>query len=529
MRKSHPASSLTWHCANLLVSMLPALVVGMLSLKRSVLMMGSDQDLMWASEAMRLLRGVGPSYADHPGAFWAITYALTIKALTALTPLSIVEAGELTNEGLKTLISTVRIESSLIAGLAGYMCSQILIYLRAKRYIAISTNFLIAGSNPILFSASSIRHEVISMVLLLSACLALQGLFASNTSLERAAKGIGSVLLIFLAAFSKQQSLIVLPFFGWIALATNHMNQPSATKQWLDSLRNFNGKRWGTLLASCTIIWLISAAPDIDLINLPFWVAINLFLFSIISAALIPQKARGSLIKAVLTLAFLEIVITRVASANWWRQAVTGFPSWLLMFKNNSQGIAANKPLPLEGLDQYFGSLFSYPDLTARVFCIIALLASCITICQCRRNATTDQGQIEHLFSEPGWMITAIITGICLARINPPYAIYFLPCIAICSCISLNHFSSSDKGITALTRKAMATMSGFLLIMGLTHSAQNLNKLDQISQTGLPESSICMGHNMDISMGLTAVGNCPDFEKQAYQKRVFDSWWTGPR
>jgi hypothetical protein len=60
---------LLWHSAILMVSILPALAVGILSLKRSVLMMGSDQDIMWASEAMRLLRGAGPSYADHPGAF----------------------------------------------------------------------------------------------------------------------------------------------------------------------------------------------------------------------------------------------------------------------------------------------------------------------------------------------------------------------------------------------------------------------------------------------------------------------------
>lgn len=80
------ASRIIVHALMLIASLAPALIVGIHSLSRPYVLMGSDQDLLWASEALRLLRGVGPSYADHPGALWPIVYALNIKALSVVFP-----------------------------------------------------------------------------------------------------------------------------------------------------------------------------------------------------------------------------------------------------------------------------------------------------------------------------------------------------------------------------------------------------------------------------------------------------------
>jgi hypothetical protein len=529
MQKIRFNNKLLWQAANLIVSMLPALVVGIFSLERPVLVMGSDQDLMWASEAMRLLRGAGPSYADHPGAFWGVTYAVTIKALSVLTPYSIIKDGNLTAKGLELLILAIRIESSVLAGLAGYMCSQILSNLRTQELIVLGVTFLIASSSPILFSATAIRHEVISMILLMGSCVTMQALFANEKTSARATKAISSVLLIFLASFSKQQSLIALPFFAWIALITNRLDHPIETRLWLEKLRKLKSKGWGIVLTSCGIIWLISATPDIDLINLPFWMAINFLLFSIISAAFVQEQTHKAISKAILALALLEILLTRIISSNWWRQAVTGFPSWLLMFNDHSQKISANKPSPLEGLAHYFESIFAFPKLAILASCITVGLSVILYVDARKKNTAGITIPANNFKSAPGWIITAIVTGICLARINLPYTIYFLPCIAICCCISLKEANCSNKGFTAMGRRAVGAMSVFLLSVGFVRSAQNLTTLHQISQSGLPKESICMGHNMDPSMRFTPVGQCPDFQNQSRQKEIFDPWWTGPR
>lgn len=534
MKKQELKKILLWHSAILMVSILPALAVGILSLKRSVLMMGSDQDLMWASEAMRLLRGAGPSYADHPGAFWVVTYAVTIKALSVLTPYSIIKDGNLTAKGLELLIPAIRIESSLLAGTAGYICSQILCNLKTSKAIALCVTFLIASSSPILFAATAIRHEVISMVLLVGSCLTVQCLFTSEKSAARVATAIASVLLIFLASFSKQQSLITLPFVAWVGLITNRAHHPNETKSWLNQIRILKRTSWIIILTSCGIIWLISAAPDIDLINLPFWVAINYLLFCIINAALIANKARYAISKSIMAIAFIEIFLTRIISANWWRQAVTGFPSWLLMFNNHSQEVLASQPRsiipsPLEGLDQYFAAIFAFPRFATLTFCLAVALAVLSSIFDRRQPIDGCRNLLGTLQSSPGWIITAMITAICLARINPPYTIYFLPCIAICSCISLQEANCGNKGATTMARRTVGALSVFLLASGCLRSAQNLMTLQQISQSALPEKSICMSHNMDRSMQLTPVGQCPEFQSQSRQKEIFDSWWTGPR
>ena len=67
----------------LLVCLAPSVLVGLAGLHRPYDAI-PDQDMLWASEALRLLRGVAPSYADHPGIFWTLTYTVNSRILENL-------------------------------------------------------------------------------------------------------------------------------------------------------------------------------------------------------------------------------------------------------------------------------------------------------------------------------------------------------------------------------------------------------------------------------------------------------------
>ena len=54
---------------------IPSLIVGWLGLNRPYYS-NPDQDFLWVSQSIRLLKGLGPSYADHPGAYWPVSFLI---------------------------------------------------------------------------------------------------------------------------------------------------------------------------------------------------------------------------------------------------------------------------------------------------------------------------------------------------------------------------------------------------------------------------------------------------------------------
>ena len=54
---------------------IPSLIVGWLGLNRPYYST-PDQDFLWVSQSIRLLKGLGPSYADHPGAYWPVSFLI---------------------------------------------------------------------------------------------------------------------------------------------------------------------------------------------------------------------------------------------------------------------------------------------------------------------------------------------------------------------------------------------------------------------------------------------------------------------
>jgi len=521
---------LLWQSLCLIVSFAPAVTVGLYSLSRPVLRMGSDQDLMWVSEALRLLRGLGPSYADHPGAFWSLINASTIKALNLVPNISILEGESITSEGLRVLIQSIRIENALIAGLTGYLCYHILINLEINRNLALAVNLAISCATPTLLAAAAIRHELVSVVFMLISCLYLQKLSNPEDSRQlRLAHGLFCVFMIFAAAFSKQQSLILLPFIFFVGLASVRLRNPCLLREWLKQWKSLKAKDASLLLGIWSLSWAISATPDIDLINLPAWIAINCAITGVISLALYSNIAIPSVIyRASIVTAIIEMTITRLISANWWRQAVTGFPSWLVMFTNKPGIGNEQSALYFDNLYQYFKLTFLLPHISVALAVISVLCSFYIIIKELTsQKRRSDFGSSSELSVATSWLLGFVVIMACLLRFNPPYTIYFFPCLMISSAfIFSDRLRTKHRQFNAIG--LLKVLSFFVITCGILRSISNLGDLKQIANAGLPEHAICMSHNMDSSMNLTAVATCPDFKSKSAEKAIFNDWWRGP-
>lgn len=528
----HPLPSFILHLAMLIASIAPALMVGTQSLSRPYFQMGSDQDLLWASEALRLLRGVGPSYADHPGALWAIVYGLNIKILSVIFPGQITDTlGSILPFGINKLIAIAKIENALFCGLTGYLTFAISRQLGAKLALAALLNGIVSFSYPVLNAAQSIRHEIPSMVLLMAtAPLTHQLAKQAWGTWQRKTLGILVACLIFAAAFSKQQSLISLPYFALLTTVIIHNTDPGCLTRLKFYLHKMGGKNLSLLALGCMIPWLICAAPDIDLINLPVWTAINASFAALLMLAGIHQRGLVKPWTAIATMAGVELIITKIASPNWWRQAVTGFPSWLFMFSRKGGDSSTAFADSIQG---YFQTLFS-PSWAAMIAVgtVTIVAAARVTNLIIRRSKTTGLHQQSDFWeqgtwTDKAWLVIAPILLASTARVNPPYGIYFLPPILITASCILS--TNSIHIFSTLTRAPLLTLSSIAILSTASiQSLSNAQNLSQFTSLGLPKEVICLSQNMDQSMHHTAVGQCSDFPKEAANKAIFDDW-RGPR
>ena len=519
------------HALMLIASLAPALMVGIQSLSRPYFLMGSDQDLLWASEALRLLRGIGPSYADHPGALWPIVYGLNIKVLSVVFPNQITDPlGAILPSGISKVIAMAKIENALICGFTGYLGFGISRLLGTKLTLAALLNGVLSFSYPILNAALSIRHEIPSMVLLLATVpLAHQLAQQPWGTWKRGALGIMVACLIFAAAYSKQQSLISLPYCALLTTLVISKADPAGLAEVKSWLTRMGPAKLSILALSCSIPWLVSATPDIDLINLPAWAALNAGLALLLVLAGINRDGIVRPWAAIATMAALELVITKIASPNWWRQAVTGFPSWLFMFSRKGGDSTTSF---ISGIQDYFHSLFS-PSWVATLALGLATIVTAFRLANRvikRRRTTVLEQQsgawIQAAWADTAWLLIAPILIASTARVNPPYGIYFFPPIVICAAhvLSTNPVTPWPTG---LRTPLLSLCSIAILLTASIQSLSNAQHLSQFTSSGLPEEAICLSQNMDQSMHRTAVGQCPDFSQEAAKKMIFDDW-RGP-
>ena len=468
-----------------------------------------DQDLLWASEALRLHSGRGPSYADHPGVYWTLSYLLKLNYLPSLGIDLVNTNGYLTPEGAKTLIQISRIENGLLCGLCSISFIPIMRCLGISKILASAGVITLACSTGLLAAVSEIRNEITSTILMMS-YINLNLLASQLKNNSKApipiptsiALALAAVPFFFAAAFCKQQVLLATPLIFAGALAANRGS--------LRAMVTRIGKQprliWLAVLLIGLMPWLLSATPDIDLINAPFWIAINLGLWiTLATTSSLPQSAKG-IWQLGGFIAISEIVATKVLSFNWWRQAVTGFPSWMFYNANHKDQV-----------QQGLAALIHYAQDSSVLIALCGISLFVLIAQLIRQVATSDQSRQAQLqLFSIGFSLILLIAN--TARFAVRYEIYFFPPIFISLLwITSTSFQRQNQNI------ALKFSSLTLISLIAIRSILNITTLPTLINEAQPKSFLCFGQHMDRLMELTSAGSCKNFEEAAISKNPYDS------
>jgi len=472
-----------------------------------------DQDLLWASEALRLHSGRGPSYADHPGIYWTLSYLLKLIHLPKIGINFLNGNGYLTPDGAKSLIQISRIENGILCGLCSVSFIPIMRCLSISRKLTLAGIFMLTCSTGLLTAVSEIRNEMTSTLLMtiyINLNLLASQLKNNSKSPIPNPASIGLALIaipcFFAAAFCKQQVLLATPLIFAAALAANKGSLQAITT----SLSKQPRLAWLAFLLIGLLPWLLSATPDIDLINAPFWIGINLGLWITLSAtSSLPQTGKN-LWQLGGFVAVTEIVVMKFLVFNWWRQAITGFPSWMFSNANHKdqmrQGVTA--------LLNYCADIFSSGTLgIALITLVFLLLIRDLFIPKSRQQAIS---KLFILTSSSALLLAST------ARYAVRYELYFMPPLMI------GLMAIAGKREDQINSHSLSRLTSFALIGLISlHSLTNSLKLPAFVNKGQPRSFLCFGQHMDHLMKLTSAGSCPNFAEASADKNGFDPY-SGP-
>ena len=137
---------------------IPSLIVGWLGLNRPYYST-PDQDFLWVSQSIRLLQGLGPSYADHPGAYWPLSFLIKFVIFSRSFFLEFIDKyGAVSVELIDKIIHISRIENSLITAGLPLLFFLILKELEVDKRIIILTTYILCLSAANLSLASCLLY-----------------------------------------------------------------------------------------------------------------------------------------------------------------------------------------------------------------------------------------------------------------------------------------------------------------------------------------------------------------------------------
>jgi len=505
----------------------PSLLVGLYGLNRAYDAI-PDQDMLWASEALRLLRGVAPSYADHPGAFWTLTYKANILILKNIFDLPVLDfSGNILPGGLDLIIRVARVQNAILSGLCAALTYPLMLRLGAQRVLTVVASLIISLSTATLVSVSEIRSEQVSVLFLI-----LFVIFIGNGASAKmhGSKGLGfasaltALCFFFAAALSKQQVLLSAPLAFIAVAASLDRNSPLAYKSTLAEVIRMPPRKIAGLLAIASFPWLIAAHPDIDLINLPVWAIINIGLAMCILPCVDIPCSKRPLLWSLGVVGVFEITLFKIVLPGWWRQAVTGFPSWMLRHANQTNDPAAHT---LNGIDTYLSELFIPHELAA--IALISLLLLSIIDAVRNGEAHDRAAAINRCGKALAWLLAVTVLIASSQRIASRYEVYFfIPIITVSALAAAEDLPTINQSrfsrLRSHTEKAFALA---MLATAFSASMTNASDLSSFVNKAQPRSFVCFGHHMDKTMRLTTAAQCENFNDASLSKNEYDNW-SGP-
>lgn len=512
---SHPAhlssSSYRWIIV-LILCMTPSLVVALSGLDRAYDAI-PDQDMLWASEALRLHSGRGPSYADHPGVYWSLSYLAKLNYFQSIGETVLNTQGLITTQGISRLIRASRLENGLICGFTGYLVYPICRILGKSSVLASIAALTTAGSAALLVGVSEIRNEITSTLFLLAyviLAVSAAGMIQKQKSIA-ISLSIVAVATFLLAALCKQQVLMASPLafiaaVTGIALTDNQQTLQKVSILWQYILKTL--KHTVITIVALAAPWLLAAAPDIDLINLPFWLGINAGLSLIFWLGTQPNPTPSAFKFAVIGVGTIEVLILKIFTFNWWRQGVTGFPSWMFSHAKPQ----TSNTIIAEFLE-YFQDLFHFHILAAAFFLTLLIFTA--------KNGLTQRNP-ALIIASTSLALTAALIIANTQRYAQRYEIYFFLPLLVIATVLAEPLQSKGSTTSNPTSKAIIILSATLIALAATTSIANMTRLENFVHQSQPPSFRCYGQHMDRLMQLTSAGQCPNFAEAARGKNQFD-------
>ena len=486
-----------------------------------------DQDLLWASEALRILRGVAPSYADHPGALWTLIYTFNIKAVQALHNTAILdELGNISEIGTRRIIGIARIENALLCGTCAYLVYQTSLTLRGGKWLSLATGLLTSTSGALLIGVSEIRHEIASIAFILLSIICYQKALSSIGTQRKIFAALATLAPI-VAAFCKNQVLILTPLLA-ASTAYIYFQEKRVDNKQMQIPLPLNRRLAATWGGYAALTWFIVAAPDIDLINLPFWVTINLTLVAILSTAIQEDFNPKFTQKAFLANGLIQIAIFKILSPGWWRQAITGFPSWMFRYANSAEDPNTNLfGQILQGGSLYLSHSFP-PQSISSIAIVTSVFASIALIYEFLRRKAKGPG-LDNALNSLGWLSSAVVIIILSQRIAPRYEAYFYIPYILLAAKNLGFITHFTYGswTSRMCARSLQLTSAIIIFSSACGSAKNLGNLQSFVNPGQGRDFLCIWHHMDKSMKNTSAGTCAEFPQAIIDKNVYDSW-NGP-
>ncbi len=508
----------------------PSLIVGWLGLSRPYFS-NPDQDFIWVSQSIRLFKGLGPSYADHPGAYWPLSFLFKFFIFSrGLVSEYIDQQGALSVEIIDKLIHISRIENSLITASLPLIFFLILKQLEVDKKTIILTTYIFCLSSATLNLVSAIRHENIGIFFMfLYILLTIKDINKSKNFYLFNYRAVINSLFFYASIFCKQQILLLSPLiFSLILYVVKIKDQ-----EYYKKLKNIIKRENIIYLLFCFFLlglpWIIISVEEfytfgpIYFVNLPFWSYINagLVLSMIISAK--ERIKRSTFLKYFFLLTPIQILIFEIFAPNVWRRSITAFPSLLFKFTSLYDG-NINLFIRLKDFISYtkkYSISFSWPN---NLFFLIILLLIIYFFTRLFKFFTR-KGNFSLL--DYCFFNILILTAIFSLRQQPFYQIYFfIPILILLSLgFSKNLSKKNNLRENFLTNNFLFLSISIILISFSIRSTSNIFYLNRFVSAPQSQELLCASQILEYSLKNSPAGTCDRFEDESNKKNEFDSWW----
>lgn len=500
---------------------IPSLIVGWLGLKR-IYYSTPDQDFIWIIQSIRFLKGVGPSYNDHPGAYWPLSFLIKFYFLSRNLVFDFIDQyGAVSEEIIKKIISFSRVENCLITASLPLLFFILLKELGIERRIIIISTYCLCLSSAILNLVSDIRHENIGIFFMfLYLIFTSKDLNKGNNLYILKLKSITNTLFFYASIFCKQQILLISPLIFLFIFYVLKIKDFDYFNKFKSFIKRKNFLNLISLFIISGLPWIIISIEEfyqfgaLFFLNLPFWCFINTGLILTMMVSTKEKICTSLFLKYLLILTPIQIIVFEIIAPNIWRRSVTAFPAFLFQFTSIN-----SKNFNLLGyisdyinFIQKLSNSLSWPNSIGSLIFLFLVAFFILRLLNTIFFKRTFLKLEDFYFF--GLLIISVIFSL---RQQKFYHIYIFIPILIMLSIRLDNNNLLKYRTTGID--LLALISSIILLSFTIKSTINLFYLNKFVTNAQSQELMCEPQTLDFSLKHTPAGNCYNFEVEAYKKK----------